>query len=260
MKPSLPTVSVIIPTRNCSASIALTLESIVEQRYPGLEIIAIDAGSTDHTLEILSSYPDTIRLGAVMTDNFYEMINKGIEMAKGDYVNILYPGDFYIHHHTLLDIMTMASEHDKPHLVYCGTLLRDGKSPVKFLLRHLDLELLRKGQQPTSLQGCWFRKDTFDKIGLFSTKYHLRGGFELLCRFCLSNEFRSTSLRRALTDYDLRWVTSRSVITHFIETFMIIFQYFGWKATWVWMQRQKDTSRILDLWKRHIRIAFLGRQ
>lgn len=254
-----PTITVIIPTHNCSASLALTLDSIIEQDYPFIEIIAIDAGSTDHTLEILNSYSKPIRLDSVPEFNLYGMINKGIEKATGEYINVLYPGDFYIHHHTLLDIMNLAVEHKKPHLVYCGTLLRDGRSSAKFLFRHLDLDLLKKGQQPTSLQACWIKKETFEQIGFFSTKYQMRGSLEFLCRFCLSRKFQSISLRRALSDYDLRWVTGESVVRHFYETFLIVYHYFGWKATWQWLKRQKDIRRFINLSIRHIQIAFLGR-
>jgi glycosyltransferase involved in cell wall biosynthesis len=256
---SLPFVSIIIPTFNCSQSLPLTLESIIEQDYPRFEVIAIDAGSSDRTLEILQSYGDKVRFSFVETYNLYKMLNKGIAIAQGEYINCLFPGDFYIHHHTLLDIMKLAMYQGRPHLVYCGTLLRDGKSEVKFLFRQLSLDLLRKGQQPTSLQGCWFKTETFEKIGQFPTNYHLRGAFDLLCRFCLHPKLHFASLHRALTDYDLRWVTSRMVIRHFCETFKTIYRYFGLLTTLKWFRKQKDFKRFTKLWLRRLKMAFLGR-
>ena len=177
---SLPSISIIIPTFNSAPLLSVTLQSILEQKEANLEIIAVDAGSTDHTLEILSTHQNLIRMGSVPQKNIYEMINQGITLAKGQYINILYPGDFYIHHHALLDILQVAKENDFPHLVYGATLIRNNRSDLKFLFRHLDIDLLRKGQQPTSIQACWFRKDIFEEVGKFSNKYGLRGGLEFL--------------------------------------------------------------------------------
>ena len=51
-----PKVSIIIPVYNASQKIALTLDSLVHQNYPDFEILVIDAGSTDRTLEIVKQY------------------------------------------------------------------------------------------------------------------------------------------------------------------------------------------------------------
>lgn len=255
-----PLVTIIIPIWNCSQLIPLTLESILDQDYPHFEIIAIDGGSTDRSLELLQSYGSKkIRLSSIDGYHVYKMINAGIELSEGEYINVLFPGDFYIHLHTLRDIMDLALEQRKPHLVYCGTLLRDGKSEVKFLFRELTLDLLYKGQQPTSLQGCWWKKKLFEKIGLFRTDFSLRGGFDLLCRFALHPNLNFASMRRALTDYDLRWVTSQMVIRHFYETMITVYRYFGFYQTVKWLYRQRDISRFIKLWIRRVRAAFFGR-
>jgi glycosyltransferase involved in cell wall biosynthesis len=254
----LPLVSIIIPTYNCATFITLTLDSVVEQNYPRLEVIAIDAGSTDRTLEILQSYAH-VRLIAANEKSTYAQINQGIALAQGVYLNILFAGDFYIHRHTLLDMMNCALDHRMPNLVYCGTLLRDGRNEVKFLFRALTLHLLKRGQQPTSLQGCWFKKETFEKIGLFRTDLQLRSGFDFLCRFCLHHSMQFAALRRALTDYDLRWVSARTAGRHFLETLKTVYRHFGIWAMVNWLISQKDVGRFLNLWKRRLSFAFFGK-
>lgn len=256
----LPMVSVIVATYNCSASIGLTLESVLKQDYPDFEIIIIDANSTDHTLDVIKSYRSPkIRLYSVSGFNRYEMLNKGITQASGIYLNFLFPGDFYIMPETLKIMMSMAVNSEKPSLIYGGCLLRDGKTEVKVLFRHLSLALLKKGQQPTSLQACWFREDLFGEIGKFDTSYELRGGYDLLCRFMLAKHFNATSTSRVLIDYDLRWVTRRMVIRHFAETYTTIKKYFGMTTLIKWLFTQKDMSRYLKLWARTFRVAFFGR-
>ena len=93
-----PTVSVVIPCYNHSAKIALTLDSILGQNYPKFEILVIDAGSSDRTLQVVKNYRDErIHVYSVSGYRRYEMLNKGISQASGTFVNCLFPGDFYIY-------------------------------------------------------------------------------------------------------------------------------------------------------------------
>lgn len=256
---ALPRVSIILPTLNCAQTIALTMKQLLEQDYPHFEVIAIDAGSSDRTVDILTRYRDPrLQVHRVPSYQRYEMFNLGISMAQGEYLNFLFPGDFYIRPDVLRIMMTLALDGKKPQLVYCGTLLRDGKSDVKFLFRHLDIDLLRRGQQPTSLQACWFSREIFDEIGRFPTDYEMRGGLDLLCRFMKDGKRRFSSLQYALMDYDMRWVTHPQVLRHLWETMRTVFRYYGLVATLGWFFRQKDAGRFMKLWIRRLKIAFLG--
>lgn len=255
-----PKVSIIIPTLNCSQLISLTLESLLTQDYPDFEILIIDAGSYDRTLEVINSYHShRIQLFSISQYQRYEMLNKGISHASGMYLNFLFPGDFYISKDALRSVMSLALDNDRPELIYCGTLLRDGKSEVKILYRPLTLDLLKNGQQPTSLQSCWFSIDAFSVLGKFNAKLRQRGGYDLMCRFVLDGKLRHVSLNRVLIDYDLRWVTRTNVFCHFWETRRIITKYFGYWATYKWFWQQKDVGRFMRLWFRSLKIAFFGR-
>ena len=198
-----PKVSIIIPTFNCAQSIATTLDSILNQDYPDYEIILIDAESTDRTLQIIKGFKDDrLHLYSVSGYHRYAMLNKGITQAHGAYLNFLFPGDYYLSRQTLRIMMKLALDNTKPDMVYCGTLLRDGKSEVKILSRELTLNLLKRGQQPTSLQSCWFKTKSLKELDKFSVFYKLRGGFDLLCRFSLKPNLKFISTNRVLTDYD----------------------------------------------------------
>jgi glycosyltransferase involved in cell wall biosynthesis len=257
---SLPFVTILIPTFNCSQTLPLTLDSIINQNYPHYEILVIDAGSTDRTLEVLHGYGSRIHLHSAPAYDIYPILNQGIPLAKGDYLNILFPGDFYIHPKTLWQMMSLALQKSLPDLIYCATLLRDDRAAVKFLFRPLSLSLLKRGQQPTSLQACWFKKNLFETLGLFRTDFQMRGGFDFFCRFCLHSNLRFATLRRAFIDFDLRGVTSTMVIRHFRETGKIIFIYFGKWAWMRWFLRQNEVKRFVRLWARRLKMAFIERK
>lgn len=256
-----PKVSIIVVTYNNAQKIAFTMDSLIKQRYPDFEIIVIDAGSEDRTLEIVKSFHDErIRLSSVTGYNRYEMVNKGISLSRGTYINILFPGDYYIHIDTIRIMMQLALDHHHPGLVYCGCLIREAKREVKVLYRHLDLHLLKLGQQPTSLQSIWLKSSLFTEIGKFNSHLTLRGGYDLLCRFMLSKAPTYASTSRVLTDYDLRGVTRKMVVRHFRETFSILKIHFGWLDAFRWLFRQNEVSRYFKLLGKSLKVAVFGRE
>lgn len=256
-----PKVTVVIPTLNCAQLVEITLESVFKQVYPDFEVIIVDAGSSDRTLEVVrAARSDKVRIFTASHYQLYEMLNKGISQATGRYLNFLFPGDYYIYSETLKEVMSLAIEHEEPELAFCGTLLRDGRREVKIMYRHLTMRLLKRGQQPTSLQSIWFRSDLFRELGKFNTTYQLRGGYEFLCRFALHKNLGAVSTDRVLTDYDLRIISREKVFLHFWETFRTIWRFFGLAPTLRWLFfYQRDLRRLLVLWSRNIRVAFTGK-
>lgn len=94
-----PLVTVFIPMYNCEQYISQSLESIINQTYSNLEILIIDDGSTDKTMEIVNSYRDNrIRLiknkenkGIPYTRNLALLESTGIYMAIMDADDIALP-------------------------------------------------------------------------------------------------------------------------------------------------------------------------
>lgn len=256
----LPKVSIVIPTKNSAPLIASTLETLLQQDYPDFEIIVIDAASQDRTIEVVKSLRDPrVKVYSVTDYSRYEMLNKGITHAEGEYLNFLFPGDFYLNNYTLRTMIRLAKKYGNPSMIYCGTVLRSREKDIKVMYRRLNLKLLRSGRQPTSLQSCWFRHDIFKRLGMFDSSLEQRGGLDLMCRMLLDGELKVASTNKVFTDYDLRSVTQKMVVRHFWETMRVVSRYFGPWAVVVWLFKQKDLSRFLTLWKRSFKAAFTGK-
>ncbi|MDH6355301.1 glycosyltransferase involved in cell wall biosynthesis [Dysgonomonas sp. PH5-45] len=89
-------VSVITITFNNAAGLRKTLASVVGQTYTNYEHIVIDGGSTDDTLAVIKEYEHNITYWVSEPDGgIYNAMNKGIAVAKGDYVHFLNGGDAY---------------------------------------------------------------------------------------------------------------------------------------------------------------------
>lgn len=83
----MATVSVIIPTYNRVEFLPECIESVLNQTYKDIEIIVVDDGSTDKTLEVLAKYP---RLNIIRTKhrNTAHAMNRGIGSSSGKWIKL----------------------------------------------------------------------------------------------------------------------------------------------------------------------------
>jgi glycosyltransferase involved in cell wall biosynthesis len=89
-----PMVSVVIPAYNCAQFIGEAIESALRQTYKFLEIIVIDDGSTDDTVDIVRRY-SAVRLFQQNNQGSAVARNLGIENAKGSYIAFLDSDDVW---------------------------------------------------------------------------------------------------------------------------------------------------------------------
>ena len=92
-----PVLSVITVVYNNVKHIELTLRSVINQTYSPIEFIVIDGASNDGTFAILEKYKDHLsQLISEPDSGIYHAMNKGLALAKGDYVIFMNSGDeFY---------------------------------------------------------------------------------------------------------------------------------------------------------------------
>lgn len=92
-----PLITVIMPSLNVEKYIIECLESVISQSFESLEILCVDAGSTDGTLEVLQAYAERdCRVSVVQSDvkSYGAQVNLGMSMAKGKYTAVIETDDF----------------------------------------------------------------------------------------------------------------------------------------------------------------------
>lgn len=98
----LPEFSVVIPTLNQAAFIPQALESVLAQEYPEsrLDILVVDGGSTDGTLDILTDYETKteglVKFISECDEGQFHAVNKGIRATKGEIIAWLNSDDIYL--------------------------------------------------------------------------------------------------------------------------------------------------------------------
>lgn len=102
---SPPFFSIITVTFNAEAYIEKTLDSIIHQDFTDFELIVVDGESTDRTREIIQQYQEHVDVMVVEKDQgIYDAMNKGVQRARGTYVNFMNAGDTFYDQHTLAKV------------------------------------------------------------------------------------------------------------------------------------------------------------
>jgi len=92
----MPEISVIIPSYNHAAYIGHAVESVFAQSHTDFELIVVDDGSTDNSLDILSGFSDPrLRVLTQPNQGAHAAINRGLREATGAYLAILNSDDLY---------------------------------------------------------------------------------------------------------------------------------------------------------------------
>lgn len=92
-----PLVSIVVPSFNQGRYIRETLDSILAQDYRPLEVLVLDGGSTDETVEVLKSYAaPELQWWSERDRGVVDAVNKGLARARGEIVAIQSSDDAYV--------------------------------------------------------------------------------------------------------------------------------------------------------------------
>lgn len=91
-----PLLSIIIPSYNHELYIKYAIDSVLQQTYSNLELIIVDDGSKDNSVELIKSYNDE-RIRLICQENMgaHNAINNGLKVANGEYLAILNSDDVF---------------------------------------------------------------------------------------------------------------------------------------------------------------------
>lgn len=194
-------VSVVIPVYNSEKFLAESVESVLQQSYKNIEVVAVDDGSTDNSLDILKKYEGKITIISQENKGLADAMNAGIKKMQGRWMKC-FSGDDILYPDAVKNLVSVAGKLSDNTIVYSNWDIIDekGQKLRSFLESNYNESgnfdfntRLLDGQQinintcliPSSLfeKGCLMEKlddpvaidyDFFIKAGiLFGTRFHL---------------------------------------------------------------------------------------
>ncbi|MEO7623413.1 MAG: glycosyltransferase family 2 protein [Gallionella sp.] len=185
-----PRITVITVCYNSVGTIVDTLESIALQTYKYFEHIVVDGGSTDGTLAILREWTmHPILLVSEPDDGIYDAMNKGIALAKGEYIGMLNSDDYFAHPWVLEKIAGRFKANNLDAVFSCLDIVDPAnlnRVLRKYRITTLNTFMLRIGAMPPH-PTFYCKKSCYEKAGPYRTDYRIAADFEMLVRLLVKH-------------------------------------------------------------------------
>ncbi|NIA23803.1 MAG: glycosyltransferase [Proteobacteria bacterium] len=208
---STPKVSVIIPTYNSAQYIAEAIESVLNQTYKNIEIIVVDDGSTDHTKEKLKYFINNKQILYLYQQNrgASSARNVGIQKARSKYIGFLDADDKF--QPQMIEYCLRELINNNNDLVSVDIYLTylSGEKEINREIQSYDWierepqELFLKFLEVGAIGGphkALFKKDVFDKVGLFDTSLPVYEDLDMWIRIAIHG-FKWSHIRQPLVTY-----------------------------------------------------------
>jgi glycosyltransferase involved in cell wall biosynthesis len=199
--------SIVIPLYNKERSIRKTIESCLLQTYAPSEIIVVDDGSTDKSVQtVLAIKSDIIKIIKKENGGVSSARNLGIEQASFDYVALL-DGDDLLNPKYLEVIENLINNYPQCRVYSTAYGIKMGAvitaARIKFVPKIGILESYykscSKGDSPINSSAVVISKECFRSVGLFNTRYSMGEDLDMWCR--LAKHFKIAYSSEILSYY-----------------------------------------------------------
>jgi len=178
-----PLFTIITVVYNGEKSITKTINSVLKQTYGNFEYIIIDGNSTDNTNIIISNFKDSLTNFISENDlGIYDAMNKGIRLAKGEWVNFMNSGDVFNDENVLYNISKFI-EKDPLNLdiIYGNHILNFNDSLIKIKPMNLN----RLNYEMAFCHQSTFIKNDILKSNYFNLQYKYASDFDMMNKLYL---------------------------------------------------------------------------
>lgn len=194
-----PKISVVMPVYNCGQFLKEALASLLIQTYDDFEIIAINDGSNDDSLDILKKFAlldSRIRIIDQKNTGIVKVLNRGIEQARGDYIARMDSDDVSFPNRFSDQVKILDA---RPEVILVAGDFEVINHSSEFLYRELVLpenEALKRAlylRNPIAHGSTMFRKSTVKKAGGYRDLFGPTEDVDLWMRLSHMGEFAATA-------------------------------------------------------------------
>lgn len=181
-----PKLSIVTVCFNEEKDIGRTCESIIFQTYKDYEWIVVDGNSKDETLQIVKKYRDNItNLISENDTGVYDAMNKGIRVARGEYLLFLNGGDYFFADDVLEKVFGQGEFNVDILYGDCCIFNKDGSKRVFNFPKKISKNYFINNN--INHQSTFIKKELFDKYGSYDESYRILADYEKWLCFMSNN-------------------------------------------------------------------------
>lgn len=171
----MPTISVVVPAYNAERTILETIQSVQKQTFSDFEIIVIDDGSTDKTVELLKTVQDSrLKVFSYSNGGLPVARNRGISQSIGAFITFLDADDLWTSDKLELQLAALQ-KNPKAGLAYSWTLIMDEKGENFYPGKSLSFEgnvypKLLLSNFIASGSNAMLRREAIESVGEFDAE------------------------------------------------------------------------------------------
>ena len=202
--------SIITINYNDKEGLQKTINSIISQNFQDFEWIVIDGGSSDGSKELIEKYQSHFVYWCSEPDGgVYNAMNKGIVQAKGDYLNFMNSGDYFVSNR----VLEMIFEDDfKVDILYGNVVVYNKCKQYKLKTIHSDhikgIDLISSS---ICHQAAFIKRDLFSKYGLYDETLKLVSDWKFFFEVILFHQCSVKYLNIDVVNYDLSGMSSINI-------------------------------------------------
>jgi glycosyltransferase involved in cell wall biosynthesis len=193
-RPTGPLISIVIAVFNGAEHLQRSIGSVVDQTYPNKELIIIDGGSSDGTIDIIKAHQPAIAHWETKPDRgIYHAWNKALVHTQGEWVYFLGADDYLCHAKVLSDIAFYLAEYSSETRIVYGRVHQVAENGDLIGTFGDHWERLRhsfKAVMSIPHQGVFHHRSLFETHGRFDESYRIAGDYEMLLRELKSHAAR----------------------------------------------------------------------
>jgi glycosyltransferase involved in cell wall biosynthesis len=247
-----PKISVIVPSYNQERFIEATLRSILDQNYPNLELIVIDGGSKDASVDIIRKYQDRIAYWVSEPDGGQTRgLIKGFNRSTGD-IQCWINSDDLLRPGSLREVGEYFLKHPGADMVYGDTLWIDGRgepiAPRREIPFNRALWMYTYNYIP-GMSAFW-RKPIYDRVGGLNPEFDLSMDADLWIRFAAAGA-RIKHLRRlwSCMRFYAEQKNTRLRDKTYLEDLRIRERYWGTARPALYSLKRRLAMAVRTLWR-----------
>ncbi len=204
----MPKISIVTVNLNNLIGLKKTVKSILNQTFKEFEFIIVDGNSKDGSKEYVQEINEMLTSWVSEADTgIYNAMNKGIKIAKGDYICFLNSGDIFCDNSTLQNV---ANKIDGNIGIYYGDVIWDWLKRKQLITYPQKLTYPFLAVNSLSHQTCFIKKTLFDEIFFYNENFRIISDWEFIIYAICKKEVSSKHLNMTVSIYDTSGISTDS--------------------------------------------------